>query len=66
VTSPPGPCPICGEADRPNDGLLPVGLGGGKVWLHRGCATAWCAARKAEALAALASMGIRAPEVRST
>ena len=30
-------CPICGGADQPNNSLLPVGLGGGQVWLHREC-----------------------------
>jgi hypothetical protein len=62
VVSPPGPCPICGDADRPNDPLLAIGIIGGRAWLHIGCAKAWCAARKAEAVAALASMGIRGPE----
>jgi hypothetical protein len=66
VTSPPGPCPICGDADRPNDGLLPVSLGGGQVWLHRGCSPRWRAARMAEAVAALALLGIRGPEGSST
>ena len=60
VISPPVPCPICGDADRPNDPLLAIGLAGaGRVWLHVACSTAWCTARKAEAVAALAAMGIR-------
>ena len=33
----------------------------GQVWLHSGCWPAWYAGRKAEAVAALAAMGIRAP-----
>ena len=32
-----------------------------QVWLHSGCSSAWYAGRKAEAIAALAAMGIRAP-----
>jgi hypothetical protein len=67
VTSPPGPCPICGDADRPNDPLLPVGIAGaGEVWLHIGCSTAWRTAREAEAVAALAAMGITGLKGRST
>jgi hypothetical protein len=58
VNSPLRPCPVCGEADRPNDNLLPVGLGGGEVWLHCGCAPLWRAGRIAEAITALAAMGI--------
>jgi hypothetical protein len=61
VTSVPGLCPICRDADRPNDPLLPVGTAGaGEVWLHRGCSAGWCTARKAEAVADLAAMGIEA------
>jgi hypothetical protein len=52
-------CLACGETDRPSDGLLPVGLGGGQVWLHRGCSSAWRTARIAEAVAALAAIGIK-------
>ena len=53
-------CLVCGEADRPNDDLLPVGLGGGQVWLHLGCSAAWRAGRIAEAVEALALMRIAA------
>jgi hypothetical protein len=60
-----GAMPNLCDADRPNDGLLPVGLGSGQVWLHLGCSAAWRAARKAEAVAA-AAMGIRGPEGSST
>jgi hypothetical protein len=55
-------CPMCGGGDRPGDDLLPVGLGGGEVWLHIGCSAAWRAARIAEAVLALAAMGITGPE----
>ncbi len=57
----PGPCPICGEQDLPNDPLLAIGMIGGRYWLHIGCVKAWCIARRAEAIAALASMGIAGP-----
>ena len=61
-------CRVCGGADRPNDSLLPVGLGGGqeRTWLHRDCMPAWHSARMAEAASALAVMGIRGPEGGST
>jgi hypothetical protein len=54
-------CLACAETDKANDDLLPVGLGGGEVWLHRGCSAAWRAARIAEAVAGLAAMGIGGP-----
>jgi hypothetical protein len=66
LVSEPGPCPICGDADRPNDMLLAVGIVGGRTWLHIGCVKAWCAGRQAEAVAALAAMGIKGPEGSST
>ena len=62
VTSAPGPCPICGDTDQPNDPLLPIGIAGaGQAWLHIGCSTIWSAARKTEAVSALAAMGITGP-----
>jgi hypothetical protein len=66
VITAPAPCPICDDADRPNDPLLPIGIVGGRAWLHIGCVKAWCAGRKAEAVAALASIGIRRPGGSST
>ena len=57
----PGPCPICGDLDQPNDPLLAIGFIGGRYWLHKGCVTAWCIARKAEAIAATDGMGITGP-----
>ena len=60
--SPTGRCFGCGGSERPHDRLLPVGIGSaGQVWLHSGCSPAWYAGRKAEAIAALATMGITAP-----
>ena len=60
--SPPGRCFGCGGYESSHDRLLPFGIGSaGQVWLHSGCCSAWYAGRKAEAVAALAAMGIRAP-----
>jgi hypothetical protein len=66
VVSAPGPCPICGDADRANDPLLAIGIIGGRAWLHIGCVKVWCSARKAEAVSALAAMGIANPQGSST
>ena len=51
-------CLTCGSTDLPNNPLLAIGLGGGLVWLHRECSTAWRAGQIAAAVAALAAMGI--------
>ena len=60
--SPPGRCFGCSGNEASHDRLLPFGIGSaGQVWLHSGCSAAWFAGRKAEAVAALAGMGIRAP-----
>lgn len=57
--SSPDNCLGCGRGELPHDRLLPVGIGGtGRVWLHSRCQPAWYTGRKAEALAALAAMGI--------
>jgi hypothetical protein len=64
VVSPPGPCPVCGDADQPNGPLLAIGIIGGRTWLHKGCVKAWCAGRKAEAVAALSAMNIVADPLR--
>ena len=66
VVSAPGPCPICGSLDRPNDPLKAIGISGGRYWLHIGCVNAWHSARRAEAVASLAALGIRGPEDSST
>ena len=62
VITQPGACPICGDPDRPNDPLLAIGMIGGRYWLHNGCVNAWCTARKAEAFADLAAIGISISE----
>ena len=59
--SAPGRCLNCGDGDRDGNLLLPFGTeASGHAWLHRGCWPAWYRAREAEAIAALASMGIQA------
>ena len=58
--SAPGRCLACGGGERPCDPLLPFGTDTiGHAWVHRACWPAWYRAREAEAIAALASMGIR-------
>ncbi len=60
--SPADRCAECGGPHRSHDPLHAVIIcGETQGWLHRGCSTAWHAARRAEAAAALASMGIAAP-----
>ncbi len=62
VRSSPGRCLGCGEAEHPHDPLLPFGTeSAGHAWLHSRCWPAWRAARKAQAVAALAAMGIIQP-----
>ena len=62
VPSPPGRCLACGGGDHGHDVLLPHGIEPtGHVWLHSRCWPDWHAGRKAEAVAALAAMGIVPP-----
>lgn len=62
MRSPPGRCIGCGESEASHNPLLPFGIGAaGEVRLHSGCSSAWYTGRKAEAVAALAAMGIRVP-----
>ncbi|MFZ5690216.1 MAG: hypothetical protein ACOY5F_03070 [Pseudomonadota bacterium] len=57
-----GRCLGCGGSDHVHDKLLPFGTEpAGHAWLHSRCWPAWHAARKAEAVAALAAMGIEQP-----
>ncbi len=65
VRSPPGRCLGCGGSDHAHDALLPFGTEQtGHAWLHSQCWPAWHAARKAEAITALAAMGIDQPRTR--
>ena len=62
VRSPPGRCLACGGGGDAHDALLPHGIEPtGHAWLHSRCWPAWHAGRKAEAVAALAAIGIAAP-----
>ena len=57
--SAPGWCLACGGGERSCDPLLPFGTQiVGHAWVHRACWPAWYRAREADAIAALASMGI--------
>ena len=59
VGSPPGRCLACTGGDHVHDPLLPNGTERtGQAWLHSRCWPAGHAARKAEAVAALAAIGI--------
>ncbi|HXF87791.1 MAG TPA: hypothetical protein VNK48_05510 [Xanthobacteraceae bacterium] len=65
VRSPSSRCLGCGETEHSHGPLLPFGTEtSGHVWLHSPCWPAWHAARKAEAIAALAMMGIHGPDTR--
>jgi hypothetical protein len=56
----PGCCAWCGKPDRDGHVVAPFGAEGhGHTWLHPECWADWHAARKAEAVAALASMRIQ-------
>jgi hypothetical protein len=59
VRSPPCRCLACGQIEHSHDPLLPFGTEStGHAWLHSRCWPAWHAARKADAITALATMGI--------
>jgi hypothetical protein len=65
VRSPPGRCIGCGEAECGDDPLLPFGTEcTGHAWLHSRCWTAWHAGREAEAVAALADLGITTTRIK--
>jgi hypothetical protein len=55
----PGRCLGCGASDHVLGALLPFGTEPtGHAWLHSRCWDAWRASRKAEAVAALSTLGI--------
>jgi hypothetical protein len=57
-----GHCCGCGEVEQPDEPLLPFGTEDtGHAWLHSRCWSDWQAIRRAEALDALAAMGITRP-----
>ena len=57
-------CLGCGGSDEAHDPLRPSGSGA-PVWLHHGCREAGYAARKEQALAELAAMGIGRGSINS-
>lgn len=62
VRSPPGQCLGCGGQEHAHNQLLPFGdPTTGLAWLHSHCWRAWYAGRKAEAISALAAIGIAPP-----
>jgi hypothetical protein len=62
VISPPDRCLACGGGDSANDPLLPFGTDTcGHAWLHSRCWAGWHQARQADAVSALAAMGIEKP-----
>jgi hypothetical protein len=56
ITPDPTRCAHCGSPDQPGN-IVPFGTGP-HTWLHSRCWKPWYAARRAEAEAALAAMGI--------
>jgi len=57
--SPSGRCAWCGKGESPGAALLPFGIEpGAHAWLHAECWPVWHQARQADAIAALATMGI--------
>jgi hypothetical protein len=66
VCSSPDRCCWCGGAERESNVLLPFGMeSAGHAWLHSACWRPWYGGRKADAVAALAAMGITVPPVVS-
>jgi hypothetical protein len=62
VRSTPERCLTCGGGDHGHERLLPFGVEPhGHAWLHARCWPAWYAGRRAEAVTALARMGIATP-----
>ena len=60
--SPPGSCRWCGKSESASAVVLPFGTEPGThTWLHSNCWQAWHAARRTEAIAVLAAMGIDQP-----
>lgn len=62
VRSPSSHCLGCGQSEHSHEPLLPFGTEPtGYAWLHARCWPAWHESRKAEAVAALAALGIKKP-----
>ena len=54
-------CAHCGGRDLPLTPTLPFGVGNRHAWLDQRCRDPWAEARRAEAVATLAGMGIEEP-----
>jgi hypothetical protein len=66
ICSSPDHCCWCGGTEREGNVLLPFGMEpAGHAWLHSACWQPWYAGRKADAIAALAAMGIAVSAVVS-
>lgn len=62
VRSPQGRCLGFGGGDQGHDAVLPFGIEPtGSTWLHSRCWPAWRTGSKAEAVTAMAAMGILSP-----
>lgn len=62
VSSPNRRCLTCGSGEEAHEPLLPFGLAStGHAWPHSRCWRTWADGRKAEAISALAVIGIAAP-----
>jgi hypothetical protein len=62
--SPPGRCAWCSKSETPSAVVLPFGTEPGThAWLHAECWPDWHKARQADAIAALAAMGIARGEL---
>ena len=62
VRSNPGTCLRCGRVEDEQGIVLPFGIeASGHAWLHFDCWPAWYSQRRAEAITALATLGISAP-----
>jgi len=58
----PGRCAWCDKPEDAGATILPFGLEpSGHTWLHDGCWADWHRERRAQAIAALCTMGIKAP-----
>ena len=67
VRSDPGACLRCGRMEDERGIVLPFGIkASGHAWLHFDCWPSWISQRRADAVAALATMGIQHPAVART
>jgi hypothetical protein len=62
-SSPAGHCAWCGSPESAGAAVVPFGVGERHTWLHPGCWREWHRRRRADALAALRSIGVPVPEL---